>query len=99
MTAGLLLRFPKQILTPAGAGTLSDSGTSLSSTISFRGYLFDLDKWITVGEKRKKRKKRNKKKQRREKITGGLTVGKELEGRLMTSMLEMKKQDTNSAIR
>lgn len=96
MTAGLLLRFPKQILTPAGAGTLSDSGTSLSSTISFRGYLFDLDKWITVGGKKKKR---NKKKQRREKITGGLTVGKGLEGRLMTSMLEMKKQDTNSAIR
>lgn len=25
MTAGLLLRFPKQILTPAGAGALSDS--------------------------------------------------------------------------
>lgn len=48
---------------------------------------------------KKKEKKRNKKIQRREKITGGLTVGKGHEGRLMTSMLEMKKQDTNSAIR
>lgn len=48
MTAGLLLRFPKQILTPAGAGALSDSGTSFSSTISSRCYLFKSDKWIIV---------------------------------------------------
>lgn len=84
MTAGLLLRFPKQILTPAGAGTLSDSGTSHSSTISFRCYLFDLDKWIIVSKKKKK-------KERREKSTGGQTVGKGVEGRLVTSILEMKK--------
>lgn len=35
MTAVLLLRFPKQILTPAGAGTLSDSDTRLPSSASF----------------------------------------------------------------
>lgn len=65
MTAGLLLRFPKQILTPAGAGTLSDSGTSLSSTISFRCYLFDLDKWIIVRKKGKRKKKRKERKDHR----------------------------------
>lgn len=35
MTGGLLLRFLKQILTPAGADALADSDTRLSSTTSF----------------------------------------------------------------
>lgn len=78
MTAGLLLRFPKQILTPAGAGALSDSGTSLSSTISFRCYLFKLDKWIIVRKKREKRQKVRMKGctvhiKERENMTGALT--------------------------
>lgn len=53
MTGGLLLRFLKQILTPAGADALSDSDTRLSSTTSFRCPLSKLDKWIRVGEKKK----------------------------------------------
>lgn len=54
MTAGLLLRFLKQILTPAGADALSDSDTRLSSTTSFRCPLSKLYKWITAGEKKTK---------------------------------------------
>lgn len=44
MTGGLLLRFLKQILTPAGADALSYSDTRLSSTTSFRCPLSKLDK-------------------------------------------------------
>lgn len=57
MTAGLLLRFLKQILTPAGADALSDSDTRLSSTTSFRCPLSKLDKWIILGERQRERKK------------------------------------------
>lgn len=52
MTGGLLLRFLKQILTPAGADALSDSATRLSSTTSFRCPLSKLAKWIIVGKKK-----------------------------------------------
>lgn len=52
MTGGLLLRFLKQILTPAGADALSDSDTRLSSTTSFRCPLSKLAKWIIVGKKK-----------------------------------------------
>lgn len=58
MTAGLLLRFLKQILTPAGADALSDSDTRLSSTTSFRCPLSKLDKWIILGERRREREKK-----------------------------------------
>lgn len=57
MTGGLLLRFLKQILTPAGADALPDSDTRLSSTTSFRCPLSKLDKWIIVGKKKTSKSK------------------------------------------
>lgn len=108
MTAGLLLRFLKQILTPAGADALCDSDTRLSSTTSFRCPLSKLDKWIIVGERQRERKKTSQNKmkadsaelsrderkydRRRGRKTGGEG------GRLIKGILGMSKSESHNQL-
>lgn len=104
MTGGLLLRFLKQILTPAGADALSDSDTRLSFTTSFRCPLSKLDKWITVGEKKTSKNKMNGdcvelSRDERKYMTGlpGRKTGGE-GGRLIKGILEMSESESHNQL-
>lgn len=107
MTGGLLLRFLKQILTPAGADALSDSDTRLSSTTSFRCPLSKLDKWIIVGEKKNKKTSKNKMKGDSVELSRGerkYMTGWQGEktwgegGRLIKGILEMSESESHNQL-